>query len=58
MRNEFFETIRDSMDEGLKNMKEKIPNKETIETIEKAEKGEDVESFNTVEELFEDLDNG
>jgi len=32
------------------------PNKETIETLEKSERGEDLHSFNTVDELFEDLE--
>lgn len=34
---------------------EKIPNQETIDTLEKAEKGIDIQSFNSVDELFKDL---
>lgn len=34
----------------------KIPNQETVDTIKKAAKGIEVESFASVEELFEDLD--
>ena len=33
-----------------------VPNKLTLETLEKSERGEDVQSVDTVEELFEDLD--
>ncbi len=32
------------------------PNQTTIDTLEKSERGEDLHSFNTVEELFEDLE--
>lgn len=34
----------------------KIPNQETVNTMKKAAKGIEVESFSSVEELFEDLD--
>jgi len=33
----------------------KIPNKETVDTMKKAAKGIEVESFASVDELFEDL---
>jgi hypothetical protein len=33
-----------------------VPNEITREALEKSERGEDVKSFDTVEELFEDLD--
>ena len=35
----------------------KVPNALTRETIEKSEKGIDVKSFNSVDDLFEDLEN-
>ena len=34
----------------------RVPNDLTIETLDKTDRGEDIKDFDTVEELFEDLD--
>ena len=34
----------------------RIPNKLTAETLQKSQKGEDLHRFNTIDELFQDLE--